>query len=240
MSTRTNARAVGSCFLLAFVFYIAGGVMVDAGAGNPAVLSKVADHQTLIASGALLMMVNSLVIGAVGVLMFPILSRRHEVSAFGYLICRSVEAVMLTVGTVFLLLLIPLGNEYAASGQQGTDLPAMARVAQQANYYSYEVGMIAVGVSGLVLCRVLLLTGLVPRLLAVGGLFGYALFFLGSVLEVLGYAVGNALSVPGGLFEVALGVLLIAKGFSSRDGDESDRVAPHDVDPRSMANAIGV
>ena len=76
MSTRTTARAVGACFLLAFVFYIAGGMMVDAGSGNPAVLSKVEDHRTLIASGALLMMVNSLVIGAVGVLMFPILPRR--------------------------------------------------------------------------------------------------------------------------------------------------------------------
>ena len=237
MSMRTTARAVGTCFLLAFVFYIAGGVMVDSGAGNPAVLAKVVDHQTLIASGGLLMMVNSLLIAAVGVLIFPILRRRHEVSAFGYLICRSVEAVMLVVGTVFLLLLIPLGKEYAASGQQGTDLPALARVAQQANYYSYEVGMIAVGVSGLVLCRVLLLTGLVPKLLALGGLFGYALFFVGSVLEVLGYAVGNLLSVPGGLFEVALGVLLIARGFTAPD-DDSDRAAPAEMDLRSAPQTL--
>ena len=217
MSTRTTARAVGACFLLAFVFYIAGGMTVDLGSGNPAVLSKVADHQTLIASGALLMMVNSLLIAAVGVLMFPVLRRRHEVSAFGYLICRSAEAMLLVIGTVFLLLLIPLGREYAAGGQQGTELPALARVAQQANYYSYEVGMIAVGIGGLILCRVLLLTGLVPRRLATVGLIGYAMFFVGSVLEVLGFAVGNILSVPGGLFEVALGVLLIAKGFSATD-----------------------
>ena len=222
MSTRTVGRAVGACFLLAFVFYIAGGVMVDSGSGNPAVLSKVADRRTLIASGALLMMVNSLAVAAIGVLMFPILRRRHEVSAYGYLICRSVEAVMLAVGTVFLLLLIPLGKEYAAAGGQGSDFPALARVAQKANYYSYEVGMIAVGISGLVLCRVLLRTGLVPRLLALAGLFGYATFFAGSVLEVLGYPVGNALSVPGGLFEVALGVLLIARGFTTLDGDATD------------------
>lgn len=212
--------------------------MVDAGSGNPAVLSKVAAHRTLIASGALLMMVNSLLIGAVGVLMFPILRRRHEGSALGYLICRSVEAVMLVAGTIFLLLLIPLADEYAAGGQQGTELPALARVAQEANHYSYEVGMVAVGVSGVVLCRVLLLTGLVPRLLALGGIFGYALFFAGSVLEVLGYAVGNAMSVPGGLFEVALGVLLIARGFTAPTDGDGDRPAPTEVDLRSSPVAL--
>ena len=67
MPTRNTARAVGACFLLAFVFYIAGGAMVDSGSGNPAVLSKVADHSTLIAAGALLMLLNSLAIAAVGV-----------------------------------------------------------------------------------------------------------------------------------------------------------------------------
>ena len=34
---------------------------------------------------------------------------------------------------------------------------------------------------------------------------GYAVFVLGSVLELLEYGVGLALSVPGGLFEVAAG-----------------------------------
>lgn len=236
MSTRTTARAVGACFLLAFVFYIAGGVMVDSGSGNPAVLSHVAAHRTLIASGALLMLVNSLVIAAVGVLMFPILRRRHEVSAYGYLICRSAEAVMCAVGTVFLLLLLPLSKEFIAAGGKGSDLPALARVAQRGNYYSYEVGMIAVGISGLILCRVLLRTGLVPRRLALLGLFGYATFFAGSVLEVLGYAVGNALSVPGGLFEIVLGVLLISRGFSTVDEDQAS-AAPAEIDLRSASTA---
>ena len=236
MSMRNSARAVGACFLLAFVFYIAGSMMVDSGSGNPAVLTKVADHRTLIASGALLMMVNSFGIAALGILMFPILRRRHEVSAYGYLICRSVEAAMLAVGTVFLLLLIPLGKEHAADGGKASDLPALARVAQKANYYSYEVGMIALSIGGVVLCRVLLRARLVPRLLALGGLFGYAVFFAGSVLEILGYAVGTALSVPGGLFEVALGVLLIAKGFSEQD--DTDHRAHDEIDLRPTSAAL--
>lgn len=222
MSTRTAERAVGACFLLVFLLYAGGGVMVDSGAGNPAVLSEVGDHGTLIASGALLMLANSVVVAAIGVLMFPVLRRRCELSAVGYLVARSAEAVMLAVGTVFLLLLIPLGQELAASGGQGSELPALARVAQQANSSSFQAGMIALSIGGLVLCRVLLRAGLIPRPLALLGLLGYAALLAGSVLEVLGYAVGTALSVPGGLFELALGVLLLARGFTPQDSDGTD------------------
>lgn len=149
---------------------------------------------------------------------------------------------MLAIGTVFLLLLIPLGREYAASGGQGSQLPALAQVAQQATFYFYQVGMISVSIGGLVLCRVLLRARLVPRLLALLGLVGYAAFFAGSVLEVLGYAVGNVLSAPGGLFEVALGVLLIARGITGPDRAEQNRagtdrteVAELDVRPAPAA-----
>ena len=55
--------------------------------------------------------------------------------------------------------------------------------------------------------------GLVPRLLARWGLVGYALLMAGSVAELAGIHVGLALSVPGGLFEVALGIRLLTHGF---------------------------
>lgn len=228
MSMRTVERAVGACFLLAFAFYVAGGVMVDTSAGTPAVLSRVVNHTTLIAVGALLMMLNSVAVASIAVLLFPILRRHHEVSAYGYLVCRSIEAMLAVAGSIFLLLLIPLGHEYAATGS--TDLQAMARVAQEANTYFYEVAMIAVGLSGVVLCRVLLLTRLLARPLAMWGLVGYALLSLGSVGEVLGYGVGVALSIPGGLFEIVLGALLLGRGFSAVDDPERDRL-PSDVAP---------
>ena len=220
-----TGRAVGACFLLAFVVFSGGWTLVDSASGVPADLARAADHQTLIAAGVLLMLANSVLIAAVGVLMFPVLRRTHEVSAHGYLICRSVEAMMCAVGTIFLLLLVPLADEYSAGGDATSGLPAIARVAQQANHYSYEVGMAAVGIGGVVLCRVLLRAHLVPRFLAVWGLAGYGVFFVGSVLEVLGYGVGTVLSVPGGLFEVALGVRLITRGFSTTD-DAQDTPVP--------------
>jgi hypothetical protein len=40
-----------------------------------------------------------------------------------------------------------------------------------------------------------------------------ALFSAGAILEALGYKVGLVLSIPGALFEVGLGLLLLVRGF---------------------------
>ncbi|WP_171074748.1 DUF4386 domain-containing protein [Nonomuraea basaltis] len=218
MSTRTIGRIVGALFLLAFVVYMGGGAMVGAGSSATDVLND----QTLVSAGALLMLVNSAVVVGIGVLALPVLKPHSEISAYAYLAGRTVEAVMLAVGVVFLLLLGPLAQEHAAAGNASV-LAALGRVAQEGNHYSYQLAMISVGVVGLLFCRVLWRARLVPRFMAAWGLAGYAVFLAGAILEVLGYGVGVALSVPGGLFEVGLGVLLILRGFptgQSRDRDE--------------------
>jgi hypothetical protein len=57
---------------------------------------------------------------------------------------------------------------------------------------------------------------LVPKFLSVWGLIGYAIFFLGAVLEILGFkGVGLVLCIPGGLFEIFLAGWLIVKGLKN-------------------------
>jgi uncharacterized protein DUF4386 len=182
MSTRARGRVVGSLFWLAMLAYLSGTALVGAAAGRP----------ILTAAGALLMLLNSVVVAGIGILVRPVLRRHDETSASAYLVSRMVEAVLLAVGVVFVLRLMPVAGEYA-----------------------YQVAMIALGLGGVVFCRVLLRARLVPRFVAIWGLVGYALLGLGAALEVLGVGVGVGLllSVPGGLFELALGVLLLVRGF---------------------------
>ncbi|XVS62650.1 DUF4386 domain-containing protein [Actinosynnema sp. CA-299493] len=195
MSSRAIGRAMGTLFLLAFVAYGAGAALVGSGSS------------ALVAAGALLMLLNSAVVVGIGVLAFPVLRPHGELTAHAYLVGRAVEAVLLAVGVVFVL------------------LPASAGVGVAGNHYSYQVAMTAVGAVGVLFCRVLLRARLVPRAVAVWGVVGYAVFLLGAVLEVLGFGVGVALSVPGGLFEIALGVLLIAKGFTRSAVDREPAMA---------------
>ncbi len=224
MSAKTIGRTVGVLFLLAYVVYLAGGALAGAGSASTVVLSHVAGHQLQISAGALLMLANSAAVIGVGVLIFPILKRHHQNSAYGYLTAQVAQGLLLAVGIVFLLLRIPLAQQY--TGIHGVSaIPALARVAQEANHYSFWIGMLAVGAGGLLLCRVLLKENLVPKFLAVYGLAGYAIFLAGAILEILGRNVGVALSIPGGLFEIAFGILLIAQGFPEAQSSDYEGLA---------------
>ncbi|MGH3447735.1 MAG: DUF4386 domain-containing protein [Nocardioidaceae bacterium] len=226
MSTKTIGRIVGALFLLALVVYMAGGALVDAGAGTPPVLTDVADNQGQISTGALLMLANSAVVIGIGVLVFPVLRRHDELSARTYLVTRVFEAVVLAVGVLFLLVLIPLAGEHADVGAAGGSvLPSVARVAQEANQYSMQIAMIGLGLGSLLFCRALFRARLVPRSLAVLGLVGYVALAAGEILGVLGYGFGMAHYAPGGLFEVILGVLLVVKGFPAGPDQQSPAAA---------------
>ena len=46
------------------------------------------------------------------------------------------------------------------------------------------------------------------------GLVGYATILCGSVLEVLGFRLMDAHTLPGGLWELFVGAWLVARGFA--------------------------
>ena len=50
--------------------------------------------------------------------------------------------------------------------------------------------------------------------MAVWGLVGYATILCGSVLQVLGFDLLSIHTIPGGLWELFIGVWLIVKGFN--------------------------
>ena len=73
--------------------------------------------------------------------------------------------------------------------------------------------MLVLGVGSVVFCGALLRDQFVPRWLAIWGMVGYAVLAAGALLELVGLAVGLVLAIPGGLFEVALGVILMVRGI---------------------------
>ena len=96
----------------------------------------------------------------------------------------------------------------------------------QAQLDAYNIAMITLGISGLILCYSFYKSKLIPRSLAVWGLVGYAVILCGSVVEVLGFNLQTIHAIPGGLWEVFIGVWLIVKGFNPSafvsDSDKTD------------------
>jgi hypothetical protein len=151
--------------------------------------AALAGSASTVEAGALLIVANCVAVVTIGVLAFRVLGT----AAVPYLVGRAGEAALLAVGAVFLLARTPFADDVAE--------------------YSYQLAMLSVGIGSLTFCEALRRSGLVPSWLALWGLVGYAVFALGAAAEILGYAVGVALSVPGGLFEVTFGVLLLVRGL---------------------------
>ena len=213
---RTTARVVGVMYLAGFVVGIGGEILIQPLLGAPDRLSAVSANSMMIAIGALLWLIAVVGDAAHGVLMFPVLKPHGERIAIGYLAARIVDAIFIAVMVLFILLQIPLGSEYLKAGASDTSyLQALSTVFVQTNQYAYQLGMSTLGISGLLLCSTLYRAKLVPQWLAVWGLLGYAIILCGMLSEIMGSGLGLASSLPGGLWEVFMGVWLIAKGFNA-------------------------
>jgi hypothetical protein len=213
---RTTARVVGILYVAGLVIGIGGMILIQSILGAPDHLSAVSASSMLLAIGALLWLMPAAGDAAHGVLMFPILKQQQsERIAIGYLGFRIVNAVFVAVMVLFILLQIPLASEYIkAAGSDASFLQALSSVFMQGQLYAYNIGMSFVGIASLMLCYTLYRAKLVPRLVAVWGLVGYAIILCGSLLEVLGFNLLTIHAIPGGLWELFIGVWLIVKGFN--------------------------
>jgi hypothetical protein len=213
---RTTAIVVGVVYLAGFVVGIGGNILIQSMLGAPDRLSAVSANSMLLAIGALLWLLAAVGDAAHGVLMFPILKQHNQRIAVGYLAARIADAIFIAVMILFVLLQIPLGSEYLrAAAPDAFYLQALSTLLTQAQLYAYEIGMSTLGISGLMLCYTLYQAKLVPWWLAIWGLVGYAIILCGMLSAVMGSGLGDLSSLPGGLWEVFMGVWLIVKGFNA-------------------------
>ena len=212
---RTTARVVGVVYLAGFVVGIGGNTMIQSVLGVPNHLAGVTASAMTVAIGCLLWLLAVAGDTAHGVLMFPILKRRSERIAIGYLAGRIVDATFIAVMVLFILLQLPVGREYLkAEGSAASSLQSLSSVLTQASLYSYEIGMSALGVAGLMLCSALYRAKLLPGFLSLWGIAGSAIILVGMLSAIAGSGLGDLSAIPGGLWEVFAGGWLLIKGVS--------------------------
>jgi hypothetical protein len=213
---RTTATIVGLVFLAGMVIGVGGNILNLSILDAPDPLANVSANSMLVAVAAFAWLLTVVGDAAHGVLMFPIMKQQHsERIAIGYLAARIVDAVFIAVMVLFILLQIPLASEYVKAGGSDTSyLQALSTMFVAVNLYAYHIAMFTLGIAGSMLCYVFYKAKLVPRLVAVWGLIGYAIIFFGSALEVLGFNLLSIHAIPGGLWELFIGVWLIVKGFN--------------------------
>lgn len=217
MTTRTTSRAIGGLILSAFLLYGGGTFLVDSTTGSTTPVPENAASLSQLTAGAILLLLNSAAAVAIGLLAYRVLRRRgHRRTANVYLATRTVEASLLALaplGTLTLALFAGAGTDTPTTTGSGWD--GLALLAVDNSESAYWLAMATLGLGSIFFCRALLKSALLPRFLATWGMAGYAIFALGSLLQLTGYEVGLVMSAPGGLFEVAAGCYLVVKGFQA-------------------------
>ncbi len=145
--------------------------------------------------------------------MLPILKPFNKTVTYGYFAAAITATTVAVIGAIFMALLVPLSDAYPATADTA-HIETLAMLLNKGGFYAYQISMTIWGLGGLLFVYVLNKSGLVPRLFPIWGFAGYLIFMTGTTAEMFGYPIGVMLSVPGGLFEIALSLWLIFKGFN--------------------------
>lgn len=211
------ARVFGVFFFIAFLSYGTGSELVESIVNVPDFLYNISDNKTTMVIGVVLMaIIHTIVTIGLAVIMLPVLKPFNNTLSYGYLSAAITASVILVVGTIFLLLLLPLSDAYLKLGATDTSaFEIIGSVLKKGGFLSYQIGMAIWGCGGLLFCSLLYQSKLVPRFMSIWGFIGYIVFISGTIFELFGYTIGVLLSAPGGLFEIFLSTWLIIKGFNT-------------------------
>jgi len=216
-TNRRTARIVGLLFITATVASSLSFAISDPILNAPDILVNVSANITQVIIGVLLLLIDCAAVVAIPVMLVPIFKKHNEALALGYVGARIIESVILIVGTIFLLSLLTLSQEYVQAGTPDASYFQTLGTLLLAVYeWTLLVGiMIVFSLTALILNYLLYQSELIPRWLSVWGLIGATLLLAVGLLEIFGFNLTEILSIPIALQEMVFAVWLIVKGFNS-------------------------
>ncbi|HKH39945.1 MAG TPA: DUF4386 domain-containing protein [Rubrobacter sp.] len=180
-----------------------------------------AGADTSVRLGAFLEVIIAIAIIGTAVTVFPIVKRRNEGFALGYVAARVLESTVIVVGIISLLSVVTLRQDLAgAAGADAALLVAAGKSLVAVHDWTFLLGPgLMPGVNGVLLGYLMYSSRLVPQPLAVLGLVGGPLLFASGIAVLFGVievgSVWQGIStLPVAAFEVLLGIWLIVKGFN--------------------------
>ncbi len=217
---RRTAFLGGLLYLVTFAasipaaFYFLAPVLDDPGY----VLGAGADARVI--TGGVLDMVNAIACIGTAVVLFPVLKRRNQTLALGFVTSRLLEAAIIAVGVVSLLAVVTLRQDLGGAPDADTgslSTTAAALVAVRDLTFHVGPGVMA-AVNALLLGTLMYRSGLVPRLIPLMGLIGAPLLLAAKTATVYGVnddsTVWSMIALaPIFFWELSLGVYLVVRGF---------------------------
>jgi hypothetical protein len=216
---RKPGRIAGLWFIATFVFSIPAVLFYDPVLNHTNyILGKGLDAR--ISLGALFEILLVIANIATAVVFFPVLKRVNEAVSLGYVASRTIESALILTGVVSLMSVVTLRHDLSGRGGDPASLVLAGRTLVALHDWTFLLGpQFCSGFgNGLLLGYLMYKSALVPRGMALLGLIGGPLAFLGGVFVLFG-----AFKDPsGGLFaftvieiawEASLAMYLTIKGY---------------------------
>jgi len=216
---KNNVKLAG---LLIIMGMIAGILSIASAVDSPNYLTEATARATQVSIAAFFQFILCLTYIGFAILLYPIVKKYNQLLALGFLSFRIIAGVLLIVGTIMLLSILVLSQEFVKSTLENQIvLEAFGNVLKITRDYINHIFMVfAIGIANIMLYLSFLKTKLIPKWLSVWGISGTILSIVASMLLLfnivdvitVAYLVLNA---PTGFFEITLGFWLIFKGFTN-------------------------
>ena len=221
--------AIAALFLVTAAASIPGAFILDSTLNASTYLAQVFPNKGAVEWGSLLWSINNIGIVFIAVFAFGLLRKLDEALAVGYLACRIIEGTIMMGGIAATLLLIPLSQEFLqADAPQGSWFLTIGAILKQAKFLGLTgLSLPMLGLGGLLFTWMLFRFRLVPRVISVVGLIGYAVVLFGSIagwfglIDVAPGGNGTIFALPVATFEIILlPFWLLFRGFKTSEVPE--------------------
>ncbi|MNJ84622.1 hypothetical protein D3C87_20800 [compost metagenome] len=208
---------IGVLYLLVF---IAGILSVAPSVDSSDYLTKAAQRPNQTYKAVFFQFLMMVLYIGIAMLFYPILKGSNGELATGFLISRIIAGLFVLIGTIILLLILNLSQEFVKGNASNlSHYTVIGDLLKTARDLVNHVGMIIVLCMGGILLNIIMIQSeLVPIWLSVWGLFGSVIAIIASILALIKRVeiispVYLILNVPIVLQEIVFAAFLILKGL---------------------------
>jgi hypothetical protein len=219
---RINAIIAGTLFLVCSAATILSFPFTGPILEGKDYLSKLFASERMVITGALIEFIQAAAAVGIAIALYPILKKYNGALALGAVGFRIIECVFVLFGTLSLLSLLSLSQEFIAAGASAaSSFQSSGMLLQAVKYWSINtISALAFCLGALMYYVILYQSKLIPRWLSGWGILGTVLGLAATVQGALTHdfgleSVNTFLNIPIGLQEMVFAIWLIVKGFRS-------------------------